>query len=151
MVGSTVETLQVENGLLLEEVRVARRASEITAQLVVEQFARMEEIQHLIEQMNDSLRAQEDPARWECRERQSAGARSGDDEPDCTPMNADRYTSLLLDTELGWNKSSSIFRQQRRRATIINDIPTPPRSRPGAWNWNANRSTCAIASRARST
>jgi signal transduction histidine kinase/CheY-like chemotaxis protein len=43
------EELQRENALLREEVRVARRASDITARLVVEQFVKIEEILHRLE------------------------------------------------------------------------------------------------------
>jgi len=39
-----VATLLAENAMLREEVRVARRASEITARLVVEQFAKIDEM-----------------------------------------------------------------------------------------------------------
>ncbi len=48
------EERRAENLLLDEEVRVARRASEITAQLVVEQFVKMEEIQRLLEEKAES-------------------------------------------------------------------------------------------------
>ncbi len=41
---SSREELLEENAMLREEVRVARRASEITAQLVVQQFVKIEEI-----------------------------------------------------------------------------------------------------------
>ncbi len=45
-----LQALVDENTLLANEVDVARRSSEITAQLVVEQFAKMEEIHQLLQQ-----------------------------------------------------------------------------------------------------
>ncbi len=45
-----VDALVNENRLLTEEVRVARRASEITAELVVDQLIKMETIQQQLEQ-----------------------------------------------------------------------------------------------------
>jgi signal transduction histidine kinase/DNA-binding response OmpR family regulator/HPt (histidine-containing phosphotransfer) domain-containing protein len=48
-VEQAIEALQAENALLRAEVRVARRASEITAGLVVEQFTRLEEILRRLE------------------------------------------------------------------------------------------------------
>ncbi|MFA6107582.1 MAG: response regulator [Candidatus Latescibacterota bacterium] len=50
-------TLAEENALLREEVRTARRASEITAALVVEQFQKMESAQRHLEQQNRYLGA----------------------------------------------------------------------------------------------
>lgn len=47
--GQLIERLQDENVLLNNEVLVARRASEITAHLVVEQFVKMEEILRSLE------------------------------------------------------------------------------------------------------
>ena len=37
----SIKVVMAENALLHEEVQVARRASEITAELVVEQFVKM--------------------------------------------------------------------------------------------------------------
>jgi signal transduction histidine kinase len=65
-----VAELREENAMLREEVRVARRASEITAQLVVQQFVKLEETllrmeeqarvqQELGEQLKDKLRESE--------------------------------------------------------------------------------------------
>lgn len=45
-----VSRIVEENELLREEVRVARRASEITAKLVVEQFVKTEKILRLLEE-----------------------------------------------------------------------------------------------------
>ncbi|MBI5544496.1 MAG: response regulator [Deltaproteobacteria bacterium] len=45
-----LERLAEENALLLEEVQVARRASEITARLVVDQFVKIEEVLRVVEQ-----------------------------------------------------------------------------------------------------
>jgi diguanylate cyclase (GGDEF)-like protein len=50
------EELLEENILLYEEVLVAREAASLTANLVVEQFARMEEINQSLERANDELR-----------------------------------------------------------------------------------------------
>ncbi|MFH1568574.1 MAG: response regulator [Gemmatimonadota bacterium] len=50
-------TLEEENALLRQEVEVARRASEITAALVVEQFEKMEEIQRHLEGQNQYFAA----------------------------------------------------------------------------------------------
>ncbi len=46
----SIEALLAENALLNEEVQVARRASEITAQLVVEQFVKIEELLQRLEE-----------------------------------------------------------------------------------------------------
>ena len=45
-----IESLLSENALLYEEVEVARKASEITAKLVVEQFIKMEELLRRLEE-----------------------------------------------------------------------------------------------------
>jgi len=50
------EELLEENLLLYKEVLVSREAASITANLVVEQFARMEEINQSLERANDELR-----------------------------------------------------------------------------------------------
>ena len=42
--GWTVETLTEENRLLFDEVQVSRRASEITAELVVKQFVDLDRL-----------------------------------------------------------------------------------------------------------
>lgn len=47
---TSIESLLVKNALLREEVQVSRRASEITATLVVEQFVKMEEVLHRLEE-----------------------------------------------------------------------------------------------------
>ncbi len=76
----TLEDLRRENDLLLREVHVSRKASAITADLVVEQFTKMEEIhrelqrkaaveQKLRERLSDEL------ADAETRERELARAR----------------------------------------------------------------------------
>lgn len=52
---ASFEELLHENAVLREEVRVARRASDITARLVVEQFVKTEEILHRLE---DKARAE---------------------------------------------------------------------------------------------
>jgi len=44
----SIEAVLAENALLREEVQVARRASDITAQLVVEQFVKMEDLLRMI-------------------------------------------------------------------------------------------------------
>ena len=44
--------IEGENALLKEEVRVARKASEIAAQLVVEQFVKIEDILRRLEEKN---------------------------------------------------------------------------------------------------
>ncbi|MFC1975805.1 histidine kinase dimerization/phospho-acceptor domain-containing protein [Chloroflexota bacterium] len=46
----SIEALLAENTLLNEEVKVARQASEITAELVVEQFVKMEELLQRLEE-----------------------------------------------------------------------------------------------------
>ncbi len=60
----SIEAVLAENALLREEVQVARRASDITAQLVVEQFVKMEDLLRILEgkvaqekKMNDYLAA----------------------------------------------------------------------------------------------
>ncbi|MBF0226012.1 MAG: response regulator [Desulfobacterales bacterium] len=45
-----IDVLQEENALLKEEIEIARKASEITAELVVEQFVKMEEIHLRLEE-----------------------------------------------------------------------------------------------------
>ncbi|MGD0281629.1 MAG: response regulator [Dissulfurispiraceae bacterium] len=50
------EALLAENIMLLNEVSIARKASEITAKLVVEQFKKMEEVQLLLEEKAASER-----------------------------------------------------------------------------------------------
>ena len=77
---STV-ALVAENTLLNEEVRVTRRASEITAELVVEQFVKMEEIHLRLEEkvvteqeLRESLAEKLQEA--EIRERELAEARA---------------------------------------------------------------------------
>jgi signal transduction histidine kinase/ActR/RegA family two-component response regulator len=52
--GRSAADLARENAMLREEVRVARRASDITAQLVVEQFVKIEEILIRLEQQAQS-------------------------------------------------------------------------------------------------
>jgi signal transduction histidine kinase/CheY-like chemotaxis protein len=64
----TPERLARDNALLLEEVKVARRASEITAELVVEQFVKMDEVNSLLQQKADSERALQLQLRQELRE-----------------------------------------------------------------------------------
>jgi hypothetical protein len=54
-VSSHAELLE-ENLLLREEVEVSRRAAELTANLVVEQIARMEENYHELAKVNSELR-----------------------------------------------------------------------------------------------
>ena len=46
----SIEELLEENALLYEEVHIARRASDITAKLVVEQFVKMEEVLQQLEE-----------------------------------------------------------------------------------------------------
>ena len=46
--------LQQENDMLREEVRVARRASDITAELVAEQFGKADEVLHRLEETADT-------------------------------------------------------------------------------------------------
>ena len=46
----TLSHLQEQNDLLLREVHVARRASQITAELVVEQFEKMEEVHRVLQE-----------------------------------------------------------------------------------------------------
>jgi signal transduction histidine kinase/CheY-like chemotaxis protein/HPt (histidine-containing phosphotransfer) domain-containing protein len=53
----TTDELLAENALLREEVKTARRASEITAQLVVEQFIKIEEMLWRLEEKNEYLAA----------------------------------------------------------------------------------------------
>lgn len=48
--GASVEPSLTEKDLLTQEIWVARRAGDITAELVVEQFEKMEEIQRRLEQ-----------------------------------------------------------------------------------------------------
>jgi hydrogenase maturation protease len=51
----SIEEILEENALLRQEVEVSRRAAEITASLVVEQFGKMEEIHRSLEEANRSL------------------------------------------------------------------------------------------------
>jgi DNA repair exonuclease SbcCD ATPase subunit len=53
---AALDRLQRENQLLLGEIFVARRAAEITAELVVEQITRMEENYHALAKANHELR-----------------------------------------------------------------------------------------------
>ncbi|MBF0557481.1 MAG: response regulator [Nitrospirae bacterium] len=66
------ETLQAENVMLLNEVSIARRASEITAKLVVEQFKKMEDVQMLLEEKVASERELHVTLAGELRERKLA-------------------------------------------------------------------------------
>lgn len=50
------QQLLEENRLLSEEVLTARRAAELTAELVVAEIRRMEEVRQELEQRNDELR-----------------------------------------------------------------------------------------------
>ncbi|MBN2448355.1 MAG: response regulator [Phycisphaerae bacterium] len=52
----SIHDLVEENAMLREEVRVARRASDITARLVVEQFAKIEDILQRLEEKADAER-----------------------------------------------------------------------------------------------
>ncbi len=52
----TLEELERENALLLNEVEVARQAAAITADLVVEQFAKMDEVNALLRQHQELLK-----------------------------------------------------------------------------------------------
>lgn len=55
----TVATLLAENALLREEVRVARRASEITAELVVQQFKKMEIVHRRLQENAETEKQRE--------------------------------------------------------------------------------------------
>ena len=75
-----LDRLRQENALLLREVKTAREASGITARLVVRQFAKMERIQHILEQqatVEKDLRERlgEELKEAEVRERELAMAR----------------------------------------------------------------------------
>ena len=77
---NALEQLQEQNALLLREVMTAREASSITARLVVRQFAKMESIQHILEQqasVEKDLRERlgEELKEAEVRERELAEAR----------------------------------------------------------------------------
>ena len=77
----SIEELERENTMLTEEVMVARKASEITAELVVEQFVKMEEIhqrleENAINERNLRERLAEELREAEERERELAIARS---------------------------------------------------------------------------
>ncbi|MBI4494552.1 MAG: response regulator [Chloroflexi bacterium] len=52
--GQATRALEEENALLREEVRVARRAADISASLVIEQFTRIEEMIQRLEQSHQS-------------------------------------------------------------------------------------------------
>jgi two-component system sensor histidine kinase/response regulator len=83
---SVAEVLE-ENGLLREEVRVARRASDIAAELVVEQFVRLEEM----------LRRLEDKNSTEQRLRQELEAKNAElDRTAAVAMEATRMKSAFL-------------------------------------------------------
>ena len=74
------DQLRQENALLLAEVQTAREASTITARLVVRQFAKMERIQHILEQqaqVEKGLRERlgEELKEADVRERELAAAR----------------------------------------------------------------------------
>lgn len=52
----TLQQLRTENRLLTEEVYTARRAAELTAELVVDEIRRMEEVRRELEEKNNELR-----------------------------------------------------------------------------------------------
>ena len=103
------QSLQTEADLLREEVLVARRASEITADLVVAQFAKMDEVlrileekaqgeQQLSEQLAEELRESE------LRERDLAEARKAAEEARAVAEQATLERGALLDEMVRQNQ-----------------------------------------------
>ncbi len=144
----SVEGLKTENALLLEEVRAARRASQITAEMVVDQFVKMEEVNQQLQEravaerrLKDRLA--EELREAEARERDLARARAASEAANRakstflanmshelrTPLNAViGYSELLLEElqDEGMNHLladlNKINSAGRHLLALINDI-----------------------------
>jgi len=144
----SIEGLKTENEMLLEEVRVARRASQITADLVVQQFMKMDEVNRELQaraaterQLRERLAEQLREA--EARERDLARARAAAESANRakstflanmshelrTPLNAIiGYSELLIEDLQGDGNNNviadlnKINSAGRHLLALINDI-----------------------------
>jgi signal transduction histidine kinase/DNA-binding response OmpR family regulator len=139
--GTTERSLDVvlrENALLKNEVRVARRASEITAELVVQQFVKLEEMLRRLEEKSVT----EQKLRWELEQKNTELNRTAAAAMEATraksqflacmsheirtPMNAIiGMTELLLATRLSSEQQeylNIVEESGETLLTLINDI-----------------------------
>ncbi len=128
----TMAELERENALFHEEIMVARRASEITASLVVEQFQKMEAILH---QLEDNLAVQKELRRdlaenleeVEAQKQELASARNAAESANAAKSAFLASTSHELRTPLTSVLGFARIIQKRFEQVIVPAIPNPDR------------------------